>query len=116
MNKSERERKENLLSERVPAIEQAAMHHQQLLSRYSAGELVRRELADNIVAEFRHVLRAHEHGPNYDGPLYARIIEALIAAEEHGCVVAERGEKQERATEELNQLFNERSSESIQPE
>lgn len=57
-------------------------HLTQLLALYADGSERRNEIADNIVAEFRGVLKAN--GPNYDGTLYARIIDALIAAERHG--------------------------------
>lgn len=81
MNKEERERKKALLAEALPAPDRTP-HLQIPLNRYSAGEQVRREVADNIVAEFRKHLRSD--GANHDGPLYARLIEALIAAEAHG--------------------------------
>ena len=79
-DKEEIERKQALLAESLS--ERRDTHLQRLLNAYALGDQVRAQVADNIVAEFRPVLRAN--GPNYDGPLYARIVEALIAAEMHG--------------------------------
>ena len=79
-NRAEMERKQALLSER--AGQSAEDHLSRLLVSYAGGSQRRTEVADNIVAEFRPVLRAN--GPNFDGPLYARIIAALEAAEAFG--------------------------------
>lgn len=78
MKQSEIDRKQALLAEATGQHR----HYDELLKRYSRGADVRAQIADNIVAEFRPVLRAN--GPNFDGPLYARILEALIAAESNG--------------------------------
>lgn len=78
MKQEDLDRKQALLAEATGVHR----HYEDLLNRYSRGEDVRRQVADNIVAEFRKVLRAN--GPNYDGTLYARLIEAFIAAEANG--------------------------------
>lgn len=58
-------------------------HLQKILQDYAKGESLRFQIADNIVAEFRPFLKK-DHGPNHDGPLFARLMEALTAAESHG--------------------------------
>lgn len=78
MNQEDLDRKRTLLAEATGQHR----HYDELLNRYSQGAPVRSQIADNIVAEFRSVLRAN--GPNYDGMLYARILEALIAGEANG--------------------------------
>jgi hypothetical protein len=80
MSKADVERKQALLAEEQQ--EQHVSHLTLLLAAYTLGESVREQVADNIVGEFRKVLRAN--GPNYDGALYARIIGALEAAEKYG--------------------------------
>lgn len=58
-------------------------HLQILLQAYAKGDQLRAQIADNIVAEFRPFLKK-DNGPNYDGPLYARLMDALGAAESYG--------------------------------
>jgi hypothetical protein len=89
MSKADVERKQALLAEEQHD-EHPDSHLTILLAAYALGEKkkgetmlsVRAQVADNIVGEFRQVLRAN--GPNYDGALYARILEALEAAEKYG--------------------------------
>lgn len=83
MKKSEVERKRELLAEMTTAIEVPAdTHLSRLLAAYAAGKDHRREIVDNVVAKYRPVLKAN--GPNYDGPLAADMLDAMIAAESNG--------------------------------
>ncbi len=97
MNKAEKERKQALLDRMAEDREvdrpEHVPHLQLLLQAYASGEDRRAEIADNIVAEFRPFLRKGDTGPNYDGPLYARIEEALIAAEAYGREAQEAAER-----------------------
>lgn len=88
MRKTEKERKQAILDQMAEdrGVDRAehVPYLQLLLQAYAAGEDHRAEVADNIVAEFRPLLRKGDTGPNFDGPLYARIVDALRAAESYG--------------------------------
>lgn len=88
MKAAERERKQwildRMMKDRGLDRVEHVPHLQLLLNDYSLGTDRRREIADNIVAEFRPFLRKGDTGPNYDGPLFDRIMDALKAAEGYG--------------------------------
>lgn len=65
------------------AIPVSGDHLSRLLQQYAAGVECRFEIADNIVARFRPMLKA-AGGANHDGPLMRLIQDAMKAAEEHG--------------------------------